>query len=215
MIRYRFRPRAFAVCLSALAGFTDAVGFMALGGYFVSFMSGNSTRLAVGLAERSHQAIMAGGLVAAFVGGVVAGSLIGRSISRRRSVVILLVVTVLLAMAAGMANRGAVGLGFVVVAAAMGAENTVFEREGEVSIGVTYMTGALVKFGQRLASALAGGEVFGWAPYFALWTGLISGAVAGAAAFAALGLQALWLAAGVAACLSGGAVWAGLDEDGA
>ncbi len=36
-----------AACLSALAGFVDAVGFMYLGGYFISFMSGNSTRLSV------------------------------------------------------------------------------------------------------------------------------------------------------------------------
>jgi uncharacterized membrane protein YoaK (UPF0700 family) len=36
----------------------------------------------------------------------------------------------------------------------MGAENALFERDGEVQIGLTDMTGTLVKFGQRLFSAL-------------------------------------------------------------
>lgn len=40
-----------AATLSALAGYVDAVGFMTLGGFFVSFMSGNSTRLGVGLSS--------------------------------------------------------------------------------------------------------------------------------------------------------------------
>src|SRR3546814_4119801 len=35
----------------------------------------------------------------------------------------------------------------------MGAENGVFLRDREVSIGVTYMTGTLVRVGQKLAEA--------------------------------------------------------------
>ena len=50
MIRYRPSIRLFAALLSGLAGFVDAIGFIKLGGFFVSFMSGNSTRLAVALA---------------------------------------------------------------------------------------------------------------------------------------------------------------------
>ncbi len=65
MIRYPLRIRLFAAGLSALAGFVDAIGFIKLGGYFVSFMSGNSTRLAVALAKASRPSLR--GLIAAFV----------------------------------------------------------------------------------------------------------------------------------------------------
>ena len=45
------RNLALACTLSALAGYVDAIGFLHLGGMFVSFMSGNSTRLGVSLAQ--------------------------------------------------------------------------------------------------------------------------------------------------------------------
>jgi len=45
------RNIALACALSALAGYVDAIGFLHLGGLFVSFMSGNSTRLGVSLAD--------------------------------------------------------------------------------------------------------------------------------------------------------------------
>ena len=49
--RQRWRGRVglmLVACLSVLAGMTDAIGFMASGD-FVSFMSGNTTRLAVAI----------------------------------------------------------------------------------------------------------------------------------------------------------------------
>jgi uncharacterized membrane protein YoaK (UPF0700 family) len=81
----------------------------------------------------------------------------------------------------------------------MGAENTIFEHNGEVSIGLTYMTGTLVKMSQHLATALLGGPRFEWVPNFVRWLGLVAGAVAGGAAFHRVSLDAIWLAALVAA----------------
>lgn len=183
--------------LSALAGYVDAVGFMALGGFFVSFMSGNTTRMAVGLADHAAAASRAGGLIALFVAGVVLGSLVGRT-ARLPKVGVLLTVSGLLG-----AGACAGALGYPLIAAAgmalaMGAENAVFARDGDVQIGLTYMTGTLVKMGQRLAGALLGDAAWDWWPFALLWAGLATGAVIGALAYAAIGLAALWIAAGAA-----------------
>ncbi len=205
MLRHRRQEIALAVGLSALAGYVDAIGFLSLGGFFVSFMSGNSTRLAVGIAGIPGEALIAGRLIASFVVGVIAGSLVGTAAGARRRPVVLMLVAGLLAVAAGLAGAGVDDIAVLFVAAAMGAENTTFERGGEVSIGLTYMTGTLVKLGQRLAATLTAGPAWAWLPYALLWSGLVTGAIIGALAFPAIGLAGLWFAAGIAIVLSGAA----------
>lgn len=203
MTRYDKRIWIFAAGLSALAGFVDAVGFIELGGFFVSFMSGNSTRLAVGIGDgMTSVAALAGGLITSFVVGVVAGTLVARVGGPRRGRSVLILVAGLLAAAAACGGLGIVVPAALLMAAAMGAENAVFEREGEVAIGLTYMTGTLVKLGQRLTAAALGGPRLAWVPYLLLWMGLVSGAVAGALAHPRLGLGALWIAAAAAAVLA-------------
>jgi uncharacterized membrane protein YoaK (UPF0700 family) len=199
MTRYDRRMRLLAVCLSALAGYVDATGFIRLGGFFVSFMSGNSTRLAVGLAQGSRQAAEGAGLILAFVAGVMLGSLAGRLAGPHRRLTVLLLVAGLLAAAATLNMADMTVAAIAAMALAMGAENAVFERDGEVQIGLTYMTGTLVKMGQRMTAALLGGDRFGWLPFLFLWLGLIAGAVLGAFAYPMLGLNGLWIAAVYAA----------------
>src|ERR1700694_6077105 len=80
------RNVVLACALSALAGYVDGLGFVHLGGLFVSFMSGNSTRMGVSLAEGQWvSAAQALGLIALFVTGAAAGSLIvlGRGVNRQ------------------------------------------------------------------------------------------------------------------------------------
>jgi uncharacterized membrane protein YoaK (UPF0700 family) len=84
----------------------------------------------------------------------------------------------------------------------MGTVNSVFQRDGEVTIGVTYMTGALVKMGQRLTGAFLGGPRWAWLQHFGMCAGLIGGAVLGALAYRWIGIHALWPAVGTAAGLT-------------
>ena len=68
---------SFAICLSALAGYVDAIGFLQLGGYFISFMSGNSTRLAVNLVTGNMSTVvLVGTILALFVFGTMLGVLV-------------------------------------------------------------------------------------------------------------------------------------------
>lgn len=202
MLRHRKRDIAIAVGAAALAGFVDATGFLSLGGFFVSFMSGNSTRLAVGIAGIPAEALIAGRLIGCFVLGVVAGSLVGAAARIMRRPVVLTLVAALVAMGALLAGTAA-DLAVLFVAAAMGAENTTFERDGEVSIGLTYMTGTLVKLGQRLAGTIMGGPKLAWAPYLLLWLGLVCGALAGASVWPLFGLEGLWIAVTGSLALAG------------
>ena len=199
MTRHSRRIQSLAVGLSALAGYVDASGFIALHGYFVSFMSGNSTRLAVGLADDWSQVSLVAGLIGTFVAGVVAGSLTGHLAGTRRSVVVLALVAVLLGAAAAFGMAGMRRTAIVAMGLAMGAENATFERDGEVQIGLTYMTGMLVKVGQRVAAALLGNAPLAWLPYLLMWCGLVAGAVVGALVYPRLGFASLWIAARLAA----------------
>ena len=202
MNRTDLRILLLAAGLAALAGLVDAIGFLALRGFFVSFMSGNSTRLAVGLAGGDrHVAAVAGTLIILFVAGVTTGELVCRLTGRRRHR-LLGAVALLLALAALAASLGSEPAAIGLATLALGAENAVLQRAGPVTIGVTYMTGTLVKLGHGLATALAGGPRWGWAPYLLLWSSLAAGSVLGALLFPALGLQGLWLAAGWCALLA-------------
>ncbi|QJU59234.1 DUF1275 family protein [Sphingomonas sp. AP4-R1] len=206
MRRYEKHHRLLAYGLAMLAGFVDALGFLKLGGFFVSFMSGNSTRLAVDIASDVPGSLLACALIVAFVAGVMTGTTVGRLSGRWRKQGVLGLVTLKLALAAAAITFGN-GLLFatLLMACAMGSANGVFQRDGEVSVGVTYMTGTLVKFGQHLAAALAGGPRFAWIPYLLLWLGLVVGAATGAGCFHLLDMQALWVAAAAAALLLIGA----------
>jgi len=201
MKRYDRKVWGLAACFSALAGYVDALGFLYLGGFFVSFMSGNSTRLAVGLSEHLSDAATAGGLILSFVVGVMIGSLCARTVQRLRHGALMYLIAAMLTVAALLAvtNTWAAA---ALLAMAMGAENAMFEHDGEVQIGLTYMTGTLVKFGQRVVSALTGGDRLGWLPYLLLWLGLMTGAVIGAVSFSLVGHHAIWGAAGAAFLLA-------------
>ena len=85
--------------LSVLAGMTDAIGFLATGD-FVSFMSGNTTRMAVAIGEGDgSMALRLIFAVLAFITGNAVGVLLGR-LSGRRALPLMLVIAGLLCTAA-------------------------------------------------------------------------------------------------------------------
>src|SRR6202166_1123484 len=194
---------ALACALSALAGYVDGIGFLHLGGLFVSFMSGNSTRMGVSLAAGDWSGAAAAlGLVALFVVGGAGGSLIVLGRGANRQPWVLLAEAVLLAVAALCYGLGRSNAAVAAIVLAMGMENAVFQIDGGAGLGLTYVTGALVKVGQLAAAALTGGTRWGWAPNLLLWAAMVAGSLCGALAYYWINLAAIWFAAGAALALS-------------
>jgi len=189
----------FVAALSVLAGMTDAIGFMATGD-FVSFMSGNTTRLAVSLGQGEFGLVLRiGAVLLAFVMGNALGVLIARK-SGRRPWPLLSIIAALLALAGLL--PGAWQLPALIAAvAAMGMINTVVEEVNGLPIGLTYVTGALSRFGRGLGRALLGERRHGWRVQLIPWTGMFVGAIAGVLLEQAFDLAALLFSALLALAL--------------
>jgi len=197
------RPRQMlAVAVAFLAGFVDALGFLSGDRYFVSFMSGNTTRLAVDFVTVPAQAIMPALLIAGFVFGVAGGSVIAAKAGPRRKPALLAAVATLLCIAAAAHHLAVAWLSLGAMVVAMGAVNNAFQRDGAVAIGLTYMTGALVRLGQAIGNRIAGERRRSGTAYAWLWIGLLGGAICGATVFTRLGGVAFWGAALLAAILA-------------
>ena len=202
MHRYDPSRQGLALGLAALAGLVDATGFVVAGGYFTSFMSGNTTRMGVELVHSPALALAPLALIGAFLAGVTGGAMVGRRFAGRHKRVLLGLVALMLTGGAG-ALAAQLPISFLALSAmAMGLANNVFVRDGEVTVGVTYMTGALVRFGQGIAGKLAGAPLESTRGYGLLWSALALGAAAGgglcliaplwAAGLAAIAALALW-----------------------
>lgn len=183
---------AAAVLLAAVAGCADAIGFLSLDGLFLSFMTGNVTR--AGIAAQEHYWNVAGlaiGIVFLFVGGVAAGTLVGLRMRRGRAGLLLLMAAVLIAASAWLAMRTD-RIGVPTLVMAVGLLNTVFP-----GIGVTYLTGTLVRVGEAI-----GGDPMrrgGVGPEIALCVAFACGVLAGAMWWPVYGALLLWALAGVLA----------------
>lgn len=198
MNTYRRGERALAMCLAAVAGYADSIGFMFYGGVFLSFMSGNSTRMAVSAVEDDSELMwLAGRCIVLFMVGVMCGALVHRVVTRRwgryraREAVLVAVSLLFLASSLSLAS-GAEMLAVMLLSVGIGAMNSVFERDGEVSIALTYVTGTLVKAGQRLVDSFFGGRVSAWVYPLVMALCLSAGAIVGAVVFFHLGLLAVY-----------------------
>jgi uncharacterized membrane protein YoaK (UPF0700 family) len=189
MITKNVSSGVVAMALIAVAGWVDAAGYLQLGGLFVSFMSGNSTQLGVGLGRGQWLAAAeAGAVIGMFVLGAFAGELIAIRAGAQHRRVVLLIEAVLLATVLIFPHQaGEFSAAAIPMTLALGLQNAVLHRVGNRKVGLTYVTGTLVRFGQQVAAQIAGrGERGGWRSDLAAWLAMVAGAIAGAVAFANL-----------------------------
>jgi uncharacterized membrane protein YoaK (UPF0700 family) len=182
--------------LTASAGWVDAIGFLQLPGFYVSFMSGNTTQLGVAIAQQAFgPAIFAASLIALFLAGSLFAGLAAGLPDRLALLVILGVEAVLLgvalALAVGWHGRGAM----LALPVAMGVQNGAIRqlRPG----ATTYVTGTLSHFGHELGRRLAGADDAVWLPQALTWLSFALGAAAGALGATRFGLFALSVPLGI------------------
>jgi uncharacterized membrane protein YoaK (UPF0700 family) len=175
--------------LAALAGIVDVIGYLHLGGLFISFMSGNSTQLAAAIGQGDlTEAGFIAKLIVLFVGGAAGGQIVANLTGAHHLVWVLVTVVVLLVLAAALKAAPEP------MVLAMGALNASLRRAGNIPVSLTFVTGVLVRFAQGLGDFLtrrATGPV--WLLQVVPWVGLIAGAILGAVAYGRVGEAALWL----------------------
>lgn len=161
---------ALAVVLAAIAGWVDAVGFLHFARLFLTFMSGNSTKPAVEIGKGEWSGVLAPVVaIAAFVFGSFLAALIAASVGAWRPPVVLATEAALLILSLALPQAGEDTVAaFIPVAIAMGAQNVALRQVGDVTVGLTYITGTLVKLGQSLAGAVSGTIAYGRIGYDAL-----------------------------------------------
>ncbi|MFB4390466.1 MULTISPECIES: YoaK family protein [unclassified Pseudomonas] len=179
----------FVAALSVLAGMTDAIGFLATGD-FVSFMSGNTTRLAASLGSGELGPVLRLTLViVAFVLGNALGVIIAARSGRRPWPLLGLIAASL--ACAGLLPEGWQLPALLAAVIAMGMINAVVEEVNGLPIGLTYVTGALSRFGRGLGRTVLGQQRLGWRVQLVPWCGMCIGAVAGVLLEQHLGRPAL------------------------
>lgn len=184
---------ALVAAISFIAGMTDAVGLY-ISGDFVSFMTGNTTRAAIsmeaGIYSHALKLLFA---IVAFVAGNAGGIVVAHKFDRRIFAV-LVVVGLLVAIAALLRDEAAL-VQFYLVVFAMGMVNAAVEHIEGLPIGLTYVTGALSRFGRGIGRFLLGDRSLDWGIQIVPWLGMICGAICGAILGATLRSDALWVVA--------------------
>ncbi|TRL40512.1 YoaK family protein [Rhizobium straminoryzae] len=180
--------------ISFIAGMTDAIG-LRLSGDFVSFMTGNTTRAAIAMADGdlNHGLILLAAILV-FVLGNALGIVVAHLVPRRIFGV-LASVSLLLALGAMMQAPALHFLRFYTVVLAMGMVNATVEHIEGLPIGLTYVTGALSRLGRGIGRFILGDRQMDWRIQLVPWLGMVSGAISGALLGIALPQTALIVAA--------------------
>jgi uncharacterized membrane protein YoaK (UPF0700 family) len=209
--------------LAGLAGVLGATAFTHSAGYFVTFMTGNAQRAVLGYVRHDVRlSITAAVLMLCFVAGVVVASVFRRHfwVAHPHGPTVLTTFSLVAATIVDVIDEGweEAQLDFapiMLVVFGVGALNTSFVKDGEVSVPLSYVTGTLVKMGQGIERHIAGGKASDWLGYFLLFASFIAGAAVGGAISLIVNGTWMLLVASVMCALTTGYTYFHLDRRGA
>jgi uncharacterized membrane protein YoaK (UPF0700 family) len=213
MLRETFDSEArLSWVLAVLAGVLGATAYTHSEGYFVTFMTGNAQRAVLGyFRDDVKLSVSAGVLMLCFVAGVVVASVCRRHfwVAHPHGPTVLTTLSLFAAMVLGIVDDGwqEVNLDFppiMFVVFGVGALNTSFVKDGEVSVPLSYVTGTLVKMGQGIERHIAGGNVTEWLGHFLLVASFVVGAAFGGCISLILNGTGMLIAATVMCALTTG-----------
>ncbi len=179
---------ALAAGMAFLAGATDVYGLAELHDLYVSFMSGNTTMLGVALGTGDPaRAATIGVLIGLFVLGAAGGGVLANVFGRSQTPAVLSAVSAVLCVPLLIPSWTVYA--FIL---AMGSLNAAISKVGAANVSLTFVTGALVKFGQGLGNWATGRRAdLSWLVQAAMWGSLLTGSC-GAAFVRHLGVGRPW-----------------------
>jgi len=187
------RHLALGLILTATAGMTDVVGFMELGGYYTSFMSGNTTQIGAGLIHPVPLIMLPAALVVLFFLGSFIGSYIAGFGEPSGPAGVLTFTSATLLGSLGLQLVGIPPhLALLPLALAAGAQNAILPQRGAARLGTTFVSGTLYMAGQDLARAVRHqAPPLRWVQHLLVWLSLPLGGFVGALAYTYLANAAL------------------------
>jgi uncharacterized membrane protein YoaK (UPF0700 family) len=187
--------RALALTLLAAAGYLDAVAFLALSGIFVAFMSGNTTILGQSIAYGHwHTLAICAALIIGFFAGNILGNVITRWGGPRAHHIQSSATIAWVALGALLTVVVSPEIGLPVVAIGSGLINTALSRSTDVHVGLTYVTGTLVKAAHQLVYGIRTDDAWQWTTTVATWLVFACGAMAGGFGYRWIGVSSIWIA---------------------
>jgi uncharacterized membrane protein YoaK (UPF0700 family) len=144
------------ICLlCAVAGSVDAVAYLLCGRVFVANMTGGTVLLAISLLQRNlGEAGLRGGLVAAFLVGVIVVRFLARMpdrrLTKRQRISILGIESIVLLMLAWKSAGAHTDLLLLLLAGTLGMQNAAFRYIGGLHLNTTFITGDLESLGETI-----------------------------------------------------------------
>lgn len=153
--RLTIRAMLLICLLCAMAGSIDAISYLLWGQVFVANMTGNTVLLAISLLKHQFgKAALRGGLVVAFLAGVVISRwmarVAGERVTRSQRVAVLVIQSLVLLVLSWKGAAADARLLLVLLAVILGVQNGAFRYIGGFHLNTTFVTGDLELLGEAI-----------------------------------------------------------------